>query len=117
VPTKRRKVGTVRLRRTDQVPHSVRWWLHHGRSIGVAEAHTLDMGIRDAWQVSLLHFDRSTAPNAAFWTRAHVREAGYGAVIDAHVAAGKCPADGWRKPPSAEVIDLARHAAKPQRSR
>jgi hypothetical protein len=66
------------------------------------------MGARDGWQISLLHFDHSTAPSSKFWTRADLREAGYGAAIDAHIAARRMPADGWRRPLSADVIPLER---------
>ncbi len=108
MPTKRRKLGAQRLRRTDQMPLSVRWWLHNGQSIGIAEAIALDFGDHDAWQVTVLHFAHLTAPGSKFWTRADLREAGYGAAIDAHIAARRMPADGWRRPLSADVIPLER---------
>jgi hypothetical protein len=55
---------------------------------------TADGDVPGTWMVSNLHYDRAVAPGN--WTRAGLRELGYGPQIDAHIAAGRCPADGWR---------------------
>jgi hypothetical protein len=86
VPVKLRR-AKGRRRRADQVPAAVHWWLENGCTAEGNDA--------DAWLVSNLHFDRTVAPGC--WTRADLRELGYGSRIDAHIAAGRCPQDGWRR--------------------
>jgi hypothetical protein len=85
------------------MPLGVRWWLYHGEPLGIAEAQALDLTGRDAWQASLLHYDHSQAATSRFWRRSDLREAGYGAAIDTHVADGHCPPAGWREPPGADA--------------
>ena len=108
MPTKRRRIGAQRYRHTAAMPAGVLWWLRHGQPLGITDARALDLTERDAWQASALHFDRATAERSAFWTRLDCRTAGYGANIDKHVLAGRCPPDDWRTPPRAEVIAFER---------
>jgi hypothetical protein len=75
-----------RRHRADQVPAAALWWLENGC--------TADGDDADAWLVSNLHYDRSVA--AGYWTRADLRELGFGAEIDRLIEAGRCPPDGWR---------------------
>jgi hypothetical protein len=113
VPTKKRRIGPRQIRHAAAMPAGCAWWLRNGRSPSIAEARELGLTERDVWLISNLHYAR---PIASGWTRADLRELGYGPQIDDHVAHGRCPADGWRTPPSAEVIELPRKSAEPAES-
>ena len=91
--TKRRRLGARRIRSVDTLPIAVRWWLTHGRTISIPEALHLDLGERAAWQISNLHFARSTV---SAWTRQDIRNVGFGAALDLHIAEGRVPPDDWR---------------------
>lgn len=95
MPTKRRKHGAPQLRHADAMPICVQHWLVTGRTVPGNDS--------DAWQTSILKYDRALVSGTKFWTRQDLRELGYGDRIDAHVAAGRCPPDGWRTPGLAAV--------------
>jgi hypothetical protein len=90
-----------------QIPEGAIWWLRNGRPLLTREAETMGCfgdPSRAAWQASCLHFVRPIAAESTFWSRADLRELGYGAAIDAHVQAGRCPPDDWRAGPTALVL-------------
>jgi hypothetical protein len=45
MPSKRRRIAARRrLRHVADMPLGVRWWLEHGRPLGLEEAQALDLG-------------------------------------------------------------------------
>jgi hypothetical protein len=74
------------------------------------EAAALGLTEADVWDASKLHYDR---PVVKGWTRADLRELGYGKAIDQHIQAGFCAPDGCRRrPSSAEVVKSPREWAR-----
>jgi hypothetical protein len=106
MPTIRRRIGRPLIR--GQMPPGAAWWLQNGRSLSISEALDLGLAERDAWQASALHYGWPIAARSTFWARQDLRAAGYGDAIDAHVAAGRCPPDGWRNGPTAAVVPFPR---------
>jgi hypothetical protein len=102
MPTTRRRIARPLIR--GAIPEGALWWLQHGRSLGIAEAISMGLTERGAWQTYLLHYDHGVVASSRFWSRQDCRDAGYGAAIDTHVQAGRCPPDGWRAGPTALVL-------------
>jgi hypothetical protein len=103
MPTTRRRIGRPLIR--GQMSAGVLWWLQNGRPLSISEAFDLGLTERAAWQASA-HYVHPVVPGSTIWSRQGCRAAGYGELIDQHIAAGRCPADGWRTVPTALVLPL-----------
>jgi len=91
MPTNRARVRRVR---EPEIAEGVRWWLEHGRPLGIAQAQALgcfEHPTRAAWHASNMHFVRGNARSL----RSQLRGMGFSARIEAHIANG-APPDDWR---------------------
>ncbi|MEQ8813542.1 MAG: hypothetical protein RLO51_16835 [Thalassobaculum sp.] len=98
MPTNRRR--RRRDLRLTQLSPAVSWWLRHGGYLDHDEAARLGMaGDGAPLQVWLLEGDDDSfgSGRRPLWTRRRLREAGYGEAIDALIAAGRTPPDGYFK--------------------
>jgi hypothetical protein len=85
----------VRRLRQPEITEGVRWWLEHGRPLGIAQAEAMgcfEDPTRASWDADNLHFVRG---KKARQMRAQLRQSGFAARIEAHIAAG-APPDDWR---------------------
>jgi hypothetical protein len=92
MPTNRTR---IRRLREPEISEGEWWWLEHGRPLGARQAEALgcfEDPTTAAWHASNLHFVRG---GKARQMRAQLREMGFSARIEAHIANG-APPDDWR---------------------